>query len=365
MADDVPSPTPARCAFDFATTIPRIDLPPPQPSSDQSLRQSTMSPVSPCPQMTRKIDLNVGGTRFSTTASTLSQESDWVLWNTWMQSASEFETEFFFDADPVVFEWILQRLRSKQELPCPPYLSGRFVRQQLDLWGLSHWWPKKKEYNLVHSTYIALLDDAMTFFSEGNKLYIMSDHKVPRARRLAQQSADTCDAIELSEWSHIDGLGMWCSDCTILRALEFRRKIPNKNVGDGSKSLFDYFMMCGCWSAEEVLRCPRAKEIDGLCDQVAMWVEHFERVKARMAQTMSLARRIQKWVIIPANLTELNRHMSKCGIRVFRRLHTEQIAFGVVFSECVRAPLLDDGVCGLTRSAKAKPGYCFETGYYS
>lgn len=115
--------------------------------TDDDLKETPPRPSSP-------ITLNIGGTRFETTRTTLcTVERDWVLarccanealWSRHDSSSTgpplckkrKQPTAYFFDADPIVFAAILRSLRTHTPFVPPPDVPVDAVAHQLQFWCL-------------------------------------------------------------------------------------------------------------------------------------------------------------------------------------------------------------------------------------
>jgi hypothetical protein len=264
---------------------------------------STILPLDDCDVCTNKADLdklqlptdvvqlNVGGTRFTTTKTTLRHEQHWVLgslaqWNV--------DGEMFFDANPVVFTWILQRLRSQIALPWRhSTIPAEFVHQQLSFWCLG-WWdartkllPRKRVVN-QRALEMAIVnttdeEDLAAFFIAGHTCSFASDYGI--SKRLvfeAENQIHQCRApVVLPDctlpnkneggWSILDGdvtgyfnLPMWWEECTIAMAIDqlmLDVRIPETEDLWDKKSMFECMRNFNYDSIDALLLDPIATEM--------------------------------------------------------------------------------------------------------
>jgi hypothetical protein len=120
---------------------------------------------------TRAISLNIGGTVFQTTISTLASVSPWVLsqatTSDWTESR---QAPPFYDADPTVFSAILLALRTKTPFQPPALLPMDAIAQQLQFWGLP--WFECRDSLIRHKdrdSFAYFIDRFHTFIKEEGK----------------------------------------------------------------------------------------------------------------------------------------------------------------------------------------------------
>lgn len=233
-----------------------------------------------------ELRVNVGGVEFRTTYTTLSREPCWVLA---APSLSHFDLSgsLFFDADPDVFKWILQRLRSGCELPCPPDLDPRLVRTQLEFWGLQAWWPDRPSprypVDFPVDELSRHLDLATDFFCEGHTVAFTPSEDIPDGdeHSIRTMLARSYKDLDLTLCTGI-GIGIWCEDITLEKLWELNDyTLSGGSEESDDKSLYDYLVEFKCTTAASLVKSPEAAKVKHLIGLVSIWVDAFPSFKER------------------------------------------------------------------------------------
>jgi hypothetical protein len=189
---------------------------------------------------TTLVVLDIGGTLFKTTHSTLRREPDWPLCRL---DNYDTTTPLFFDADPVVFAWILQCLRTRSHLDLIPPPRGTplvVLREQLSFWCLSSWYSQSllsRRLSHPKTPLHDVLTEALEFFMNGNvlsyaadRIYIPGKTKKtgpakwrPAVNRLLEQSMDEYikqglipkEEVNDVSWVSTESFGLWCPEVTV------------------------------------------------------------------------------------------------------------------------------------------------------